>query len=88
MGSEWFYGLGATIGFVWCINLVYRSLRGVTRPYALPTLVFSLCWAALRALTMRPEGHWGVWLFFFFVVSATVFELHAYAIRWLLGRKQ
>ena len=71
------------IAFVW---LVVRTIRPISRPYALPTLVACMISASILIHEFpNPDYYWRS-VSAHFLLAAVVFGAHAHAINWLVNR--
>lgn len=87
MGAEYLVIAAAAIGGGALLLLLYLSYKPATRPYALPTLLFSCAvgvWSAVGKPTANLHLHFAIG----FLIGAVLFGLHAAIIRKLLRRSQ
>lgn len=85
MGAEYLVFSAAALGGAALIWLLYLSYKAGTRPYAVPTLVFSCAagvWSALGNSTTHLYLHFAIG----FLVGFALFGLHAAAIKMLHDR--
>jgi hypothetical protein len=86
MGGEVLVTAAAALGLLLFAFLLWRSLLRATRPYALPTLLFSCAIGIYGAWGKSPANV----LFGFligFLAGAILFGAHAHAIKWLNERR-
>lgn len=87
MGGEFLFTIGAALGGAMFLYLMYRSWRASTRPYALPTLAFSIgggLWFAYGT----PLHNYHLFFLVGFLLGAAIFCLHASAIKALVEMKR
>lgn len=87
MGGEFLFTIGAALGGVMFLYLLYRSWRASSRPYALPTLALSIgvgVWFSYGT----PLRDYHVFFLVGFLVGAAVFSLHASAIKVLVEMRR
>jgi hypothetical protein len=88
MGGEILIYIAAGIGLGIFVFLVAGCVKPDTRPYALPTLVLSVCGGVYASTDTTDTALINVPFLFFsgFFVASLVFGAQAHAIRWLNGR--
>jgi uncharacterized membrane protein len=85
MGAEYLVFAAAALGGVALTWLLYLSYKASTRPYAIPTLLFS-CLAGVWSALGKPTNHFHLHFAIGFLLGVVLFGLHAAVIKKLLGR--
>ena len=85
MGGEILIYIAAGIGLGIFVFLIVGCIKPSTRPYALPTLVLSVC-GGVYASTDTALINIPLLFFSGFFVASLVFGAQAHAIRWLTER--
>lgn len=75
------------LGISLCLFLAYRAFKTDSRPYALPTLIFTILWSCYFAFTAKPQGWFWFSFFINFIVGAVIFGLQAHFIKWLYEKR-
>ena len=87
MGIEIIYPIVWLFSAVAIVWLVIRSFRGDTRPYALPTLLFSAVVSLPYAWAHHESGYFIKYALWCFAPSVLLLGIQAHAIRWLVKRR-
>ena len=85
MGGEALFTIAAALGAAAFLYLVYRCWQASTRPYALPTLVFSVG-AGLWSGYGTPLHSYYIFFLVGFLLGAVIFGLHAAIIKTLIAK--
>jgi hypothetical protein len=87
MGIEALVPIVLMLGVALFAFLIARSFDPVARPYALPTLVAALAFAAfLNSRDGHQHGYFWSSLIAWFCLGSIIFGLPAHLIRWLVQR--